>query len=863
MYMVSRTVRAIAEDLTFDIASGITMDDSLRDGMTGVSSNPAQGKAALRPVSCDGNRCIEPYAVSYHEGGGNGGNSDLSTENGATAWNVETITNIVPGNADIQPYAFSYMCQDHIVSVETSLEETKEPFHQGDGNGGNSDIFSENGATAGKGQTIIDKAPGNADIEPYAFSYMCQDHIVSVETSLEEAKEPFQKTITAVSSIKDVSTKLVICHSSRVDDGTTFARDNRNVQRLRRPPISLHPNQMYAQKDIAELNVHTEPPLQKTRMALSSSNDVSTELVVCHSSRVDVDTTIARDDRNVQRLRHPPISLHPNQMYAQNDSAKLNVNTEPPLGSANSGGKSCTKSCVVQYQTGDKNGDVEIPTKSNSASEDEETFHIVNFHVDIIEPYAVAYTYHDDIEESPEEMTTMEPCQKAKTASSSNDDVSAKLVRCDYRNDDDTMGFPGNDSARHDILHPPSRLQPNSICDSNTRDPNLLYHTSTLNSNPTSKEQNNPSYDSLSPQNAEKSNSAYGQNNQPDFRSTEVSQSEGILRIDPYAIRYQEDDDISSDIRTRGPVAENGQTVDIDLGDNANIEPIQPYAVAFGCQGDMPSDKKTKETHDKESSKKTTSDSNTISTSMAGGDSHQNDAVDSVSKGQDKCNNLRRSPDTFHANPMYARSDLIPNPMYAPNVGQQAIRGKRCCLAVVAAIVLLVSLTTAGVILAMFLSTHGSPLVAQTVNTTYTTGQSDMNTTYIPGQSDLNSTYIPGQSDVNTTYIPGQSNVNTTYTTGQSGVDTTYTTGQSDVNTTYTTGQSDVNTTYATGQSDMNITDTTGQSAILFQSDVNTYIPDHPAISSSMGTTTLKPVSISTVSIIFELFFRKRMKVSN
>eukprot|EP00058_Branchiostoma_floridae_P014175 XP_002599663.1 hypothetical protein BRAFLDRAFT_119371 [Branchiostoma floridae] len=800
----------MAKDNT-NMASRITM----RDGMTGTSSNPVPGKPALRPVSCDGNHCIAPYAVSHHEGDGNGGNSDVSTENGATAWNVETITNIVPGNADIEPYAFSYICQDHIVSAETSLEVAKEPFHEGDGNGGKSDVSTDNGATAWNVETITNIVPGNADIEPYAFSYMCQGHIVSVETSLEEAKEPFRKTRTALININEVSTKLVRCHSSRVDVDTTIARDDRNVQRLRHPPISLHPNQMYAQKDIAELNFHTETPLQKTRMALDSSNNVSTELSGCHSSRVDVDTNFARDDRNVQRLRHPPTSLHPNPMYAQNDSAKLNVNTEPPLGSANSGGKSFTKSCVVQYQTGDKNGDVEIPTESNSASEDEETFHIVNLHVDNIEPYALAYTYHDDIEESPEEMTTMEPCQKAKTASSSNDDVSAKLVRCDYRNDDDTMGFPGNDSARHDILHPPSRLQPNSICDSNTRDPNLLYPASTLDSNPTSKEQNNPSYNSPSPQNAEKPNSAYGQNDQPDFNSTE---SEGILRIDPYAIRYQEDDDISSDIQARHPVSENGQTIDIDLGDN---EPIQPYAVAFGCQSDMPSVKKTKETHEKESSKKTTSDSNTISTSFAGCDSLQNDAVDSVSKDEGKCHvhNRRRSPNTLHANPMYARSDLIPNPMYAPNVGQQAIRGKRCCFAVVAAIVLAVSLTICGIVLAMFLSTHGSPLVEQTVNTTYATGQSDVNTTYIPGQSNVNSTYIPGQSDVNTTYIPGRSNVNSTYIPGQSDLNSTYIPGQSNVNTTYIPGQSDVNTTY---------------------------IPGNPAFSSSKRTTTLKPISIST-----------------
>ncbi|XP_066284093.1 uncharacterized protein [Branchiostoma lanceolatum] len=413
------------------------------------------------------------------------------------------------------------------------------------------------------------------------------------------------------------------------------------------------------------------------------------------------------------------------EAHPQNAIGKPTVHIEPPFESADDDGNHFTKLFDVQYRA----GDVKIPTKSGAASEDEQTdgdFHDVD-----TELCATVNKSMDDItsiETTSEETQSKKSCQEAETATSTNDDVSAPMVRCDSQNDADTACFSRNESGTHDILHPLNKLQPNSTCTGNSRDPNPMYPTSTIIPNPTDKAQHNLNYNSPYPPNIEKPSPAYGQTVHPELLTLE---SEGIFRIQPYAVRYDEEDDGSnSDISTRGAVAGNGQTIDIVLGDDedANIEPIQPYAVAFMSHDDMSSIKtSSEETQSKESSQKTTSaNSSNIPTSL-----YQNDA--SVSGGKDTCHidGLRRSPNTLHPNPK--QNALIPNPMYAANVGQQAACGSRCrrvCLAVATAIALLVSLIIGVTFLAMFLSTQGSRLVASTVNTTHAPGHPAANTTY-------------------------------------------------------------------------------------------------------------------------------------
>eukprot|EP00058_Branchiostoma_floridae_P028577 XP_002614068.1 hypothetical protein BRAFLDRAFT_67346 [Branchiostoma floridae] len=192
------------------------------------------------------------------------------------------------------------------------------------------------------------------------------------------------------------------------------------------------------------------------------------------------------------------------------------------------------------------------------------------------------------------------------------------------------------------------------------------------------------------------------------------------------------------------------------------------------------------------------------------------------------------------------RDGLRRNPMYVPNVPQQA--RSQCNYSRTGVAVIVTALLVASSAFGTWISfdnnvqktgeavyntsVPGQPAVDSTytnaqpaVDTSYSNGQPAVDTTYTNGQPTVDTTYTNGQPAVDTTYTNAQPAVDTTYTNAQPAVDSTYTNGQPAVDTTYTNGQPAVDSTYTHGQPAVDTTYTNGQPAVD-----TTYIHAHPTV---------------------------------
>ncbi|XP_019626698.1 PREDICTED: uncharacterized protein LOC109471781 [Branchiostoma belcheri] len=119
------------------------------------------------------------------------------------------------------------------------------------------------------------------------------------------------------------------------------------------------------------------------------------------------------------------------------------------------------------------------------------------------------------------------------------------------------------------------------------------------------------------------------------------------------------------------------------------------------------------------------------------------------------------------------------NPIYRPNVPQQA--AGQCTCARVGVAVIIFALSAVFIFVGIWLyfndNVRDVKKPTQVVNTTYTPGHPAVDTTYTPGHPAVDTTHTPGHPAVDTTYTPGHPAVDTTYTPGHPAVDTTYTPG--------------------------------------------------------------------------------------
>eukprot|EP00058_Branchiostoma_floridae_P003255 XP_002588743.1 hypothetical protein BRAFLDRAFT_100180 [Branchiostoma floridae] len=252
--------------------------------------------------------------------------------------------------------------------------------------------------------------------------------------------------------------------------------------------------------------------------------------------------------------------------------------------------------------------------------------------------------------------------------------------------------------------------------------------------------------------------------------------------IKPYAVRYEEQDDVSN---KRGAAHDNKQTNDIVSDDNA----IQPYAVAYTCQEEMSSfNNAPDETQNNDpfeerrgAPKKT---NGTPDTSVVGSGPIRSDDA-SVSTRDDSIpqNIIHPNPSNGTGpNPIAAPIALNPNPMYVAN-GQQRYCGFsfRCVGISALTITLLALLIFGGTFAVLYFKqdTENLHKPTATVSSANATGQPTIDTTYTTGQSAIDTTYSSGQSPIDTTYTTGQHAMNTASSTGQYAFDTSYSTGQS------------------------------------------------------------------------------------
>eukprot|EP00058_Branchiostoma_floridae_P028519 XP_002614010.1 hypothetical protein BRAFLDRAFT_67406 [Branchiostoma floridae] len=175
--------------------------------------------------------------------------------------------------------------------------------------------------------------------------------------------------------------------------------------------------------------------------------------------------------------------------------------------------------------------------------------------------------------------------------------------------------------------------------------------------------------------------------------------------------------------------------------------------------------------------------------------------------GNDK-NDIRENRHVSSTDPNSIRDALNRNPMYVPNVPQQAHFD--CTYKRIGVVVIITAVLAASIILGiwLYLSNNGREVqktmkaVDDTTNpyqpalgTPYTNGHHPENTTSTHGHPAVDTPYTSGH----TTNIPGRLAGDTTYIPAQSASDTPYTNGHPPENTTSTHGNPTVDTPYTIG----------------------------------------------------------------
>ncbi|XP_035681604.1 tripartite motif-containing protein 2-like [Branchiostoma floridae] len=145
-----------------------------------------------------------------------------------------------------------------------------------------------------------------------------------------------------------------------------------------------------------------------------------------------------------------------------------------------------------------------------------------------------------------------------------------------------------------------------------------------------------------------------------DEASMRRSDSDDSLSIQPYAVRYQEEEEDGNSLRAADYTL-TGNTPFVPPTPSDDDGDIEPYAVAYMGQGDTIFVKKCTD-----GSNTSTRNRNDISASLEGCDSAITGANASASAGIDA-----RHEASLNPNPMYWQNALNPNPMYQPNFGQQ------------------------------------------------------------------------------------------------------------------------------------------------------------------------------------------------
>eukprot|EP00058_Branchiostoma_floridae_P027529 XP_002613020.1 hypothetical protein BRAFLDRAFT_74805 [Branchiostoma floridae] len=181
-----------------------------------------------------------------------------------------------------------------------------------------------------------------------------------------------------------------------------------------------------------------------------------------------------------------------------------------------------------------------------------------------------------------------------------------------------------------------------------------------------------------------------------------------------------------------------------------------------------------------------------------------------------------------NADPNTLTDALNRNPMYVPNIPQQA----RCrfTVASVGIAVMITALLTASAVFGTWYYYNGIRAVhkmGQTDDAVTTPGQFALDTTYryIPVHHGVDGAYTNGQPVVDTAYTDGHPAVDTTYIAGHLDLDTTFTPGYHDMDAAYTNGHPVVDITYTDGHPAVDTTYTNGHPAVD-----TTYTDGHPAV---------------------------------
>ncbi|KAI8520178.1 hypothetical protein Bbelb_034350 [Branchiostoma belcheri] len=198
--------------------------------------------------------------------------------------------------------------------------------------------------------------------------------------------------------------------------------------------------------------------------------------------------------------------------------------------------------------------------------------------------------------------------------------------------------------------------------------------------------------------------------------------------IQPYAVRYKEDDN-----DTNRPTDTGRQTVGISRND----DDIRPYAVAYMCQDDTVV---VRGLNSRPTQHKTKTASNRSSNDMSGHNSSingTNDMWSNATESDSHTHDTQPSSSARHLDPMYLRLPRHPNPIKlmpnlqyapgsAPNDHPKTTSGceyRRMCVAVMT-VIILVSLTFGGTFAVLYFNTTGRDVAKPTpaVDTNCTRG---------------------------------------------------------------------------------------------------------------------------------------------
>eukprot|EP00058_Branchiostoma_floridae_P021051 XP_002606541.1 hypothetical protein BRAFLDRAFT_102543 [Branchiostoma floridae] len=348
-----------------------------------------------------------------------------------------------------------------------------------------------------------------------------------------------------------------------------------------------------------------------------------------------------------------------------------------------------------------------------------------------VEAFVAAYMSKDDLvfiqTLSKGMRRKKKPIQTPGTASRGRTGISVTFGACRSSENSactpDSVGDAQNMGGTH---RPSDALSSNPISSKNARDQNPTYNQDTLNPNTCNS---NPMYPQSTPMHGSNvppkpafdsggdkpciSTSSRNARDADEDTQRCTSQPDagfGDLTCQPYAVRYQEEED----------------AVD-----------ITPYAVAYMGQRDTDSNEQT--------------DTSTPSSSSC------NDSNASV------FDNTLQAPAQYwlSPNPMYPQNALNPNPMYVQNTGNpnplvpNARQDSDCvcasrwvCTALTIAIVL-VLLIVGGAFVGMYINTseHDSQKPTKAMDSDHTPGHPDVDSPSTPGQPAVDSPSTPGQPD--------------------------------------------------------------------------------------------------------------------